>query len=194
MGHSVQYYYCKDTEKARKQVEADANEDAITNGDYHHELNGYIRFINDKIQEDLEAAKEYIRKHDQGNYDLLAIRFYYYGKPKPSKTLDKLRIQYEDSVRSRDDLVYKLNHDFHSCKSQYVGCPECGSKLKRDLLKGHHCPLCNKELLSDTALKRIKTANDKVANYQKRYVDKTDELKKKNKPTVMWLVKTEYHV
>ncbi len=194
MGHQIRYYTCKDNDKSRKLIEKKANEDAIYDGDYHHELNNNIRWLDSPIQEDKDKAYEFIKKHDRLSYDQLAVRYYDYGNPKPSKTLDKIRVQYEDAIHSRDDLAYKLNHDFHSCKSQYVGCTECGSKLKRDLIKGHHCPLCNKELLSDTALKRIKAANDKVINYKEKLLSKEKEIKKKNKSEVRWLVKTEYHV
>lgn len=63
---------------------------------------------------------------------------------------------------------YYTEHSIHSFKSEYVGCKNCGSKLKISLVKGEVCPLCRKDLRSSTTLETLA-----------RYKNKDTELNKK---------------
>ena len=74
-------------------------------------------------------------------------------------------------------------------KSEYIGCPKCGSKLFREYLKAEFCPLCRTDLRSQTTLEAL-------ANFDKRREKVQDQLeaeKEKQNGEVRWLIKYEYH-
>ena len=193
MGHSIHYYDCKDEVKAKNLMVAEAEDDCMYGSDSRSGLPGNIEWFS-TIMPDRDEAMKFIRKRDEGSFYLqIAVRYYNYGKPKQSKTLDKLYEQMRKATFLKDELIKKLSTDFTTCKSAYVGCPECGSKLKRSLIISHHCPLCNRELFSDTAIKRIMAADEKMQNSKRKYEEYKNNLAKKNKPEVYWLLKTEYH-
>ena len=59
---------------SKKKIEKICNQRAKEDGDYGHGLDGGIRF-NDTVLPDRETAEKWIRSHDRGWYDNLAIRF-----------------------------------------------------------------------------------------------------------------------
>ena len=73
MGHCISTReFSGDTEKSL--ISALCNQEAIEEGDYHHGLDGGIRFAN-KILGSREEAHKWIEDNDSGWYDNLAIRF-----------------------------------------------------------------------------------------------------------------------
>jgi len=62
------------TKTTKKQIEKACNQRAIEDGDYHHGLDGGIRF-NDTVLPNIKAAEAWIEVNDRGWYDNLAIRF-----------------------------------------------------------------------------------------------------------------------
>lgn len=89
------------------------------------------------------------------------------SKPRP-KNLNDLRRRLEENQQRYNK--YLEEHSIHSFKSEYVGCKNCGSKLKISLIKGEICPLCRTDLRSPTTIETLK-----------KYIDKSKELTKEIK-------------
>ena len=192
MGHEIRHLEYADTTDKRV-ISADADELATRDGDYHHGLDKAIRFI-DFICEDREKAYEYISSHDKGWYDNLAVKFREYPKCEPTKALLTLKDRQKKEHEKR--IAYEQAHSVASFKVEYIGCPHCGSKLKRTLLHGNSCPLCRTELRSKTTMDTLKRYEDNIKSLSKQILEEERKINKKNekKAKIKWLVKIEYHV
>jgi predicted RNA-binding Zn-ribbon protein involved in translation (DUF1610 family) len=77
---------------------------------------------------------------------------------KKEKKEEKARLLHQ-KVRDGQNLhIVLVNEEFKKIKeqkSEYKGCSSCGSKLSVKHLKTYTCPLCQANLLSNTAVKRI---------------------------------------
>lgn len=157
-----------------------------------------IRWLDGKIYDSYEEAELAIKGLDNGWYDCLAVKFYdkkvsEYTYTKAYRNMLKTQRVYKETYYNVTD---KAREEFFACKSEYVGCKECGSKLKRSLLKQARCPLCGSSLLSNTmqsringAKKRLESINEKCDKQHKRECDRA----KSDKASVKWLLKIEYH-
>lgn len=193
MGHNIDHWDRPEVVNKRA-FEADINDYVRqhTRGEGGHGLNGPIRWI-DHVCDNREDAMEYIRSHDRGWYDQLAVKYYEYPKLEPTKTMltlqDRLRTEQEKRV------TYAQAHAVSAFKAEYIGCPECGSKLKRALLKGNSCPLCHTEMRSKTTMEALQRYDANIKDLQQKI--KAEERKMQEKmrkqAKVMWLIKTEYH-
>ena len=76
-------------------------------------------------------------------------------------------------------------------KAAYVGCSSCGSRLNKEKLRGEKCPLCGTDLRSQSTLDRLKALRSKHLEIMSQLED--ERCKDKNKATIKWLVKFEYH-
>lgn len=179
----------------KKAFEADINDYVRqhTRGEGGHGLDSPIRWI-DHVCDNREDAMEYIRSHDRGWYDQLAVKYYDYPKLEPSKTMlglqERLKAEYEKRA------AYAAAHAVSTFKAEYIGCPECGSKLKRTLLKGsNRCPLCGTELRSKTTMETLQRYDANIKDLQARIKDEERKMQEKmrKQAKVMWLIKTEYH-
>ena len=192
MGHAIMHYeYSIDTDK--KTIEEEMNEQAVMDGDYHSGLNASIRWI-DKICADRKEAYEFIQEHDKGWYDQLAVKFREYPKAEPTKALLTLEERLKkERIKKRD---YEEAHSIRSFKIEYIGCPKCGSKLKRTLLRNNGCPLCGKDLRSKTTLDTIARYENNIRDLTDKICEESRKIDKKNvaKSKIKWLVKIEYHV
>lgn len=192
MGHATMHYeYSINSNK--KDIEAEMNEQARIDGDYHSGLNAPIRWI-DVICEDRQKAYEYIREHDKGWYDQLAVKFREYPKSEPTKTLLSLEERLKKERVKKVD--YEKAHSISSFKIEYIGCPKCGSKLKRTLLRSNGCPLCGKDLRSKTTLDTLARYENNIRDLVDKICEEERKINKRNiaKSKIKWLVKIEYHV
>lgn len=196
MGHSIQHYTFDEKEN-KNTIEARVNEDAIYESDSRSELPSHIRFIEGKVYSDKQAAEDAIEKLDKGWYDQLAVKFYHFEEVKETKTIINLR---ERIVKAEQSLLdYKSTSAIKNRKSQYAGCPKCGSKVNKDYIadsgyRWNKCPLCDEQLSSKTVLNSIVNKNDKIDEMTKELNKKVRENNKKGKKSVKWLVKTEFHI
>lgn len=62
------------SKKTKGAILKECNKIAEREGDYHHRLDGGIRF-NDTVLKNEEEAGKWIEDHDRGWYDNLAVRF-----------------------------------------------------------------------------------------------------------------------
>lgn len=189
MGHAVNYDVFKTTTN-KSEIYSYVNQAAIYEGDYHHEV-GTIEFKNVCFNSK-EEAKEYIEGLG-GFYMQVAVKFKQ-NDGKYSKTLtDK-----EKQLQKAKQDYYSLDHKIHyaDCKSEYIGCKHCGSKLARKYIKSNHCPLCNKDIRPESTLARLSNMKAKITKLEEDYKKqkRVEDAKKANKAETYWLVKTEYHV
>lgn len=192
MGHAIEHYeYDIKTDKRR--IESEMNEIAREDGDYHSGLNSSIRWL-DHICEDRERAYSYIESNDKGWYDQLAVKFREYPKSEPTKTLLSLEERLKKERIKKAD--YEKAHSVSSFKIEYIGCPKCGSKLKRTLLRNNGCPLCGKDLRSKTTLNTLARYENNIRDLVDKICEEERKMNKKNiaKSKIKWLVKIEYHV
>lgn len=155
-------------------------------------LNRPIRWI-DHICADREEAEQYIASHDRGWYDQLAVKFWEYPKVEPSKTL--LNLKKRRAAEAEKYSAYAKAHSVSSFKAEFVGCPGCGSKLKRELLKHESCPLCRTELRSKTTVETLERYSKNICELDKQIKAEERKLNEKavKKSAIKWLVKIEYH-
>ena len=199
MGHNVIYHDYPENVN-RKAVQADMDHYAAME-DWQEGCLGVrpIRWLDSQtICQNSDEAETLIDKLDRGNYDCLAVRYYENTPLQASKGSEKARNAVNEAQKAYNAAKVKIEAAFLGAKSEYVGCKECGSKLKRSLLKKTNCPLCGRNLLSETDTTRLMNAHDRIVNAQKKQKEfigkeqKKAEKAAKNRK-VRWLVKVEYH-
>lgn len=193
MGHNIRHsVYPEDVNQ--KAVEAEWNE-RVRHICWEEGSGGLVKPIRwiDHICKNQEEAEEYIKSHDRGSYDQLAVKFREYPSQEPSKTLLTLRKRRE--AEQKKYSAYAKAHSVSSFKAEYIGCPVCGSKLKRELLRSEGCPLCRAELRSKTTIETLKRYSENVCELDKqiRIEERKQQEKIVKKSKIMWLVKIEYH-
>ncbi|MCR5669646.1 MAG: hypothetical protein K6G10_01455 [Butyrivibrio sp.] len=205
MSHNICHFDYKEKVN-RKSVQAELDHYAAME-DWQEGCTGLlqdIRWLDDReICESYDEAYYLINKldrsdYDQGDYDQLAVRYYVTPPVKNSSETKKAADARANAYNNYSALKEKVCSDFFNTKSEYIGCKECGSKLSKKYLKEPKCPLCGRNLLSDTAMQRLMNAHDKFVNAQKKEreeVKKAEQkaIKKAKNREVRWLVKIEYH-
>jgi hypothetical protein len=193
MGHNIDHWQ-KPENVNKKAFEADINDYVRqhTLGEGGHGLDSPIRWI-DHICDNYEDALEYIRSHDRGWYDQLAVKYYDYPKLEPTKTMITLQERLKAEREKR--VSYAAAHAVSTFKAEYIGCPECGSKLKRTLLKGNSCPLCHAEMRSKTTMETLQRYDANCEELSKKIKEEERKMQEKmrKQAKVVWLIKTEYH-
>lgn len=155
-----------------------------------------IRWLGHILCNSYEEAEEEVKKQDRGWYDCLAVRYRENEPTKSSKSTQNASERVNEAQKAYNSLKIKVESDFATCKSEFIGCKSCGSKLNRKLLKTPACPLCGQSLLSPTALDRLEKAKERIKKAQIALSDSAEKDEKKRKKTgkIRWLVKIEYHV
>lgn len=193
MGHNIDHWDRPESVN-KKAFEADINDYVRqhTRGEGGHGLNSPIRWI-DHVCDNREDAMEYIRSHDRGWYDQLAVKYLDYPELEPTKTMLTLRERLRAEQEKRG--AYAAAHAVSTFKAEYVGCPECGSKLKRILLRGNSCPLCHSEMRSKTTMDTLQRYDANCTELSKKIKEEERKMQEKarKKATIKWLIKTEYH-
>lgn len=154
-----------------------------------------IRWLENEICDSYEEAEDRIEKLDRGWYDCLAVKYRETEPVRTSKARETAGKRVNQAQEHYNNLKKKVNDDFFACTSEFVGCKECGSKLARKRLNKPTCPLCGRNLLSETATTRLMNAHDKIIEAQERQQEciKADEKRAKKTGKLRWLVKVEYH-
>ncbi len=200
MSHEIRYFDYPENCN-RKAVQAECNYLAAMD-DWQEGCSGLCRDIrwldNVPIYESYYEAFKTIDKLEKGDYDQLAVRYYDNPPAESSKGLQKAYGAVNAARANYNILKQRTDAMFWNRKSEFVGCKECGSKLRVSLLKKTNCPLCGRNLLSETDTDRLMKAHDKIVEAQKKAkeAEKKDQArtqaKAKNRK-VRWLVKIEYH-
>lgn len=148
-----------------------------------------VEFHTHKVFEDENAAREYIRSLDNSWYQGYAVRFQTYKPKEPSSKMQELRKKCDQEVAKR--RAYLDAHSIRNQKAALIGCPKCGSKLSREYLLTNNCPLCRANLLSATVQKRLEAFDAKIEKLHQQMA--AAEKANREKASIMWLVKYEYH-
>ena len=193
MSHNIEYYvYGEKVDKKRVQAELD---NYVAHADWGEGASGLpnpIRWEDYRVYEDRETAEKAIEDADKKRwYNCMAVKFKEYAPVKQSKAISEIA----ERVKKATENYQKIVNDarVQNRTSTFIGCPKCGSQLKRELIQGQFCPLCRTDLRSNTNIERIKNADQKIKELQKKHRDMVLAEEKKGKPTVKWLVKIEYH-
>lgn len=193
MGHNIQYVeYPENVNKSKVQEEWDERVRHICWEEGGHGLDHPIRWL-DRICKDREEAEAYIKSHDSGWYDQLAVKFRVYPNVEPSKAL--VALERRRAAEAEKYSAYAKAHSVSAFKAEFVGCPGCGSKLKRTLLRGESCPLCRAELRSKTTVDTLNRYSKNICELDKQINTEKKKLQEKaiKESEVKWLVKIEYH-
>lgn len=194
MGHDIRYFeYSENCDK--RKVEENLNNYAAS-ADWQEGCSGLcrpIRWLSD-VCADYESAEQYIASHDSGDYDQLAVRF----KACEKMPTDKEYATLFERLRKCRDRLTTISNGFYAdtVTSEYIGCKGCGSKLSRvhiAKMRTNRCPLCGKDMRSETTLSRIEAAQKAVKEAEVALREKKLKLKKKSTCEIRWLVKIEYH-
>lgn len=189
MGHNI--VYLKVPEKCfRDEVQDRCNRRAAAE-DWQEGCSGVspIRWLDSVEPLDSEdAAYEYIKTHDRGDYYCFAVRF---------KQADQMPAEYvklcahRSTVQSRYDALNAVIH-YKEGKSQYVSCKQCGSKLATAYMRSNYCPLCNTDLRPPTVINKLSEYKRQLNELTQKILDVKNTADSKGK-NIFWLVKYEYH-
>ncbi len=202
--HNIEYFtYDKDVDKKKVSANLDnyVAHEAWKEGSSG--LYNPIRWI-EKILDSFEAAEEYIKVHDKGDYDNLAVMYYEYPKFEATKTYEILKERAERLTRRYIELRDKIH--YVDVKSKFITCRFCESKISTAVLSGkiksfaywgkrNDCPVCGRDLRPESALDIIEKArlNAEKAGNDLKAEQKKIEKKMIKQAKVKWLLKIEYH-
>lgn len=197
MGHSIQHYEFS-IKESKERIESIVNEDCRMYSDTDGGLYTPIRFLDNRIYEDEQEAYEAIERLDKNWYDQLAVQYKAREKREDTKAIINLR---ERIKKLEEDFqVYIEKNSIKNRKSDFVGCPNCGSKINVTYIESRYskqwntCPLCSQSLTSKSVSDSIFNKETKITELKKELENKIRDNNRKGKHEVKWLVKTEYHV
>ena len=200
--HSIHYSPYEEDVK-RKQVQAEWDEIAWREGDGSGGLPGSINWLDHKIFNSYDEAKNWIENNDK-SYWQVAVKYYDYcslrGTDKKLSKYKELSAKADEAKKKYEELN-KTNH-FAASKAKYIGCPHCGSKINAEIYnkpihacncKHNYCPVCMKDMRPQTTLNKIEAAKVKWSKLEEQAKQEYEKQQKKTKPVIKWLVKTEFH-
>lgn len=148
-----------------------------------------VNVLDNAICSNYEEAYDKINNAQNGFYEGWAVKFYDYSNITPTKRINELVDKKAETKQNK--AAYIEAHSIHTFKANLIGCPKCGSKLKKDFLRTNYCPVCHSDLRSETTLETIKRYDARIEKYEKMITD--EKMKQKKQAKIMWLVKFEYH-
>ena len=171
MGHSINHYTTKvGTEKQLNTFLTEITENAYDPQEtscYH----GHITVHRNKVYKNYDEALDAIKNFDNGLYDDHVVLYYDLSKEGRQKV--------ENWNKKKDEYI--KSHSIHNHTSKYIDCSNCGSKLSIEYINGEKCPLCGKDLRTQSIVDKIKWYDEKIKDCKKKYREK------------YWLAKVEYH-
>lgn len=187
--HNVEYYtYNENVDKNNVQKELDAYVAYMDHQEGCSGLGGPIRWLStEPISANYDLAVKAIERNDQGWYDCLAVKYLEPERGFNDKKLESLKAK---SVALYDAYQKKNSVWAAGLKAEYVGCKNCGSKIKREYIRSNNCPVCRAELRPTTTLNAVNAA---LERYKKARAACDEYANKHAKKMCKWLVKIEYH-
>ena len=196
MGHEI-VYLSFPASLTEKQVQAELNAYA-----YEHETPRNAEFNIAGIRklsgvcEDYDAAEAFIRAHDRGWYDQLAVQY------KHCSEQDKLLAKSVQEAKAKLAAAHKRlkeleAYHFAGQKAAYIGCKACGSKLSAEHLakkQRHSCPVCGADLRPASKLEQIAKAKEAVVKAKQNHDAVVKKAVTGLKYELFWLIKLEWHV
>lgn len=164
----------KTKEEVKKRFRQQQQEDA----DYNGHQDGYsgdfqtvgsIKFIDKTFNSYNEAYNFCMNNAEKWNY-VVAVK-YKKGETKISSTTKKLKESLNNTQEAIQNLNSKSFKDLKQAKSKTIGCKHCDSKINRTYLRTIQCPVCHKDLRSETIQKRLANLKSKKIVLEKRLKD-----------------------
>lgn len=172
-----------------KEIDKEIYEESYNEG-YPNAVQQRTELLNVSVFDTREEAEEYINNHNFWRKKNVGVRYKNYDSVKPSKKM--LDLERRIAETEQKIISYGKAHSISTFKAEFVSCPNCKSKFKRDLLKNDYCPLCRTDMRSNTTLSTIKNYESKVKELKKQY--KEEQKKLKEKATTNWLVSFQSYV
>ena len=184
--HQIMYNEYPVTWKLQ-QITDDVSNFIAHNGDRYG--TNSVRIPTEKVFDTYDEAREYIQSVDNRDYDGIAVKYLDYSGLEPTAKAKGYMAKIAELRNKR--VEYEREHSVHKQKSEFIGCRDCGSKLRNSRFKAERCPVCGSDLRSSTTLNRIASFDARIEELFKKISD--EEKKQKAKATTKWLVKFEYH-
>lgn len=121
-------------------------------------INPFRRF-DEKVFASREDAYAFVSGKDTRDYTYV-VPFYSSEGIKETAKLKGLRARLAAAQTKKDD--YERAHSVLSFKAEYVGCPNCASKLRKKFLSGDKCPVCRADMRSETTLNTLKRYSENI--------------------------------
>lgn len=157
-------------------------------GCYEPRQQPFVLFKDKQPFDNMDAAEDFLRHSDEASRYYreknTGVRYYDYENIKPSKKILDLKRRIEETKQKMQQ--YEAAHSVQSFKAQFVGCPNCGSKIAKDHISYNRCPLCHTELRSKTTMETLAGYREKIKDLEKKV--KEEEKKAKSKAEVKWLL------
>lgn len=135
-------------------------------------------------------AIEYIDDITRNNsYEQLAVKYKDFSNIKKTKAI----IKKEEQLEKINSELYEMRtkKHFENHKAEYITCKGCGSKINKQYIRTHTCPLCHEDLRSETDKNkeiRLEERSDKIQDDLDKMIQKAKDYE------VRWMVQVQFHV
>lgn len=196
MGHAIDFLQVE----KRKEIMDAANEFARCNVDREENPSGLyfgpqMHIHDDVICDSWDDAVKWINQHDKGFYDDHAVR--YRKSTSPTATMQEKEQLIKRIQASRRDFLESAK--LKNRKSEFITCPECGSKINIPALAKyfgedmHNCPLCGTSLWSNSTKERNASFVRRLKKAKQEYKKLEAKHNRKSSKELGWCVKVEVH-
>ena len=158
-------------------------EDMLKEGFGKREANKVFKglFFKEKICNTRTQAMEYLKAVPTS----YAIKYKIGIAPSPKMvSLEKRLHEKEERL-----ATYTNAQNEKKFTAAFVSCPHCKSRVNRDFIHPPLCPVCGKDMRSDTAVKTITTLEETVKDLKKRYEDTARKYNSKFTGGEKWLIR-----
>lgn len=158
-------------------------EDMLKEGFGKREANKVFKglFFKEKICNTRTQAMEYLKAVPTS----YAVKYKIGIAPSPKMvSLEKRLHEKEERL-----ATYTSTQNEKKFTAPFVSCPHCKSKVNRDFIHPPRCPVCGKDMRSDTAVKTITTLEETVKDLKKRYEDTARKYNSKFTGGEKWIIR-----
>lgn len=170
-----------------KQITDEVRCFVANNGDQYGTTS--VRIPTEKVFDNYDEAGKYIDSVDRHDYDGIAVKYRDYSSLEPTAKILEYREKSAELRRKWQEYIKE--HSVHKQKAEFISCRGCHSKLRNSMFSTERCPVCGKDLRSQTTLDYIASFDNRIAKIHEKI--KSEEKKQKEKANIKWLVKFEYH-
>lgn len=158
-------------------------EDMLKEGFGKREANKVFKglFFKEKICNTRTQAMEYLKAVPTS----YAVKYKIGIAPSPKMvSLEKRLHEKEERL-----ATYTSAQNEKKFTAAFVSCPHCKSRVNRDFIHPPLCPVCGKDMRSDTAVKTITTLEETVKDLRKRYEDTARKYNSKFTGGEKWIIR-----
>lgn len=158
-------------------------EDMLKEGFGKREANKVFKglFFKEKICNTRTQAMEYLKAVPTS----YAVKYKIGIAPSPKMvSLEKRLHEKEERL-----ATYTSTQNEKKFTAAFVSCPHCKSRVNRDFIHPPLCPVCGKDMRSDTAVKTITTLEETVKDLKKRYEDTARKYNSKFTGGEKWIIR-----